>query len=219
MVTRTLFLLSLGYAAAFTGPSFVSSSSRRTTIRSSPLFGGALGYASSLEGKKTVVGGVQTLLDSSEMIFTVPVTSLTVAQTQALRRAMPTGTTVKVVKNKLMSRAVQGTEYEAATNLLKGPNMWFFIEEDIGGTIKAYKQFLKERKIETNQIVGGVIEGISYDTAGVEAIGLLPSKQELYGRIAASIKAVPTKVARVIKAPGNKLARAIKLATDEVNKE
>jgi large subunit ribosomal protein L10 len=46
----------------------------------------------------------------------------------------------------------------------------------------------------------------------------LPSKQELYARIAGSILAVPTKVARVIKAPNSKLARAIKLATDEVTK-
>ena len=126
----------------------------------------------------------------------------------------------KVIKNKLMARAIDGTPYEAAANMLKGPNMWFFIEDDIKGTMTAYKDFLKEaNKKETHPILGGVMEATAYDTQGVEAIGQLPTKSELYAKIAASIQAVPTKVARVIKAPGSKLARAIKLATMPENKD
>jgi large subunit ribosomal protein L10 len=112
-----------------------------------------------------------------------------------------------------MLRALEGTEYESAASLVKGPNTWFFIQEDISGTIKAFSAFTKaESKQESHPILGGVIEGELYDSAGVEAIGKLPSKLELYAQIAGSIKAVPTKVARVIKAPNSKLARAIKLA-------
>ena len=213
MVKRALLLLPLGYnVAAFTGQApFVGSRTQSTA-----LMGGASGFATSLEGKKAIVDSVKGLLDTSEMIFTVPGGSMTVAETQQLRRSMPEGTTVKVVKNTMMSRAVEGTEYEAATSMLSGPNMWFFIEEDISGTIKAYNSFLKEYgKTETHSIMSGVLEGTAYDAAGVDAIGKLPSKQELYARIAGSIKAVPTKVARVIKAPNSKLARAIKLAAEE----
>lgn len=178
------------------------------------LHGGSSGYASSLAGKQATVEKVQSLLESSEMIFAIPAGGMTVTQQQRLCGVVPATTTVKVVKNTLMERAVQGTDYEAATSLLKGPNLWFFIEDDIRGTMTAYKDFLKEaNKRETHPILGGVMERTAYDTAGVEAIGQLPSKQDLYAKIAASIQAVPTKVARVIKAPGNKLARAIKLAT------
>lgn len=183
------------------------------------VFGGSSGYATSLEGKKETVSTVKGLLDSSEMIFTIPASSLTVAQSQKLRRALPEGTTVKVIKNKLMSRAVEGTPFEAANGLLKGANMWFFIQDDISGTMAAYNQFLKEAgKRDTHGVLGGVLESTLYDANGVDAIGKLPSKQELYARIAGAVKAVPTKVARVIKAPGSKLARAIKLATEENNK-
>jgi len=217
MVKRAALLLPLGYAAAFTGQPFVG---RSPSITTGPLFGGAAGYSTTLEGKTERVEKVKSLLDSSEMIFTVPAGFMTVAQTQVLRRSLPEGTTMSVIKNKLMNRAVEGTEYEAASSMLKGPNMWFFIEEDISGTIKAYNAFLKDSgKQETHPILGGVMEGEAYDAAGVTAIGKLPSKQELYAKIAGSIKAVPTKVARVIKAPNSKLARAIKLATDENNKE
>lgn len=176
--------------------------------------GGASGFATSLDGKKEKVDRVKGLLDSSQMIFTVPASSITVSEAQTLRRALPEGTTAAVVKNTIMTRAVEGTEYESSTSMLKGANMWLFIEEDIGATIKAWNAFIKEAgKTESHGIQGGVIEGTLYDSKGVEAIGKLPSKDELYAKIAGSIKAVPTKVARVIKAPNSKLARAIKLAT------
>merc|ERR1712232_993312 len=147
--------------------------------------------------------GVQGLLESSEMIFSVPASSLSVSE----------GTTMSVVKNKLMTRACEDTPYaEATADLVKGANMWFFIEEDIGGSVKAWESFVKENgKKETHGILGGVIEGVAYDPAGVKAISKLPSKIELISQIAGSIKAVPTKVARVIKANPEKLARAIKL--------
>jgi len=124
---------------------------------------------------------------------------------------------MSVVKNKLFSRACADTEFETASaDLVKGANMWFFIEEDIGGSVKAWESFVKENgKQESHSILGGIIEGVAYDTAGVAAISKLPSKIELITKIAGSIKAVPTKVARVIKANPEKLARAIKLATAE----
>ena len=176
--------------------------------------GGANKFATSKAGKVATVERINGLLQESEMIFTIPAGSLTVSEVQTLRREVPETTTVSVVKNTLMSRALEGTEYGEAASLLKGPNMWFFIEDDIAGTIKALKSFSKEYgKKESHPVLGGVMEGILYDEAGVGAIGELPSKDELYAKIAGSIKAVPTKVARVIKAPNSKLARAIKLAT------
>ena len=207
-------MLSIGLAAtsAFTGQPLAS---RRPAGQSSLYMGGASRYATSLAGKKDKVERVKELLESSQMIFTVPASAVTVSQSQKLRRSLPEGTTMSVIKNTIMTRAIDGTDYEAASSILKGANMWFFIEEDIGGTVKAWNAFLKDTgKKETHFVNGGVIEGTLYDGAGVEAIGKLPSKDELYAQIAGSIKAVPTKLARVIKAPGSKLARAIKLAAD-----
>jgi large subunit ribosomal protein L10 len=177
--------------------------------------GGATGYASTLEGKKKRVETIKGLLESSQMVFTVPASGLTVSETQELRRSLPDGTTMSVVKNSIMKRAIEGTEYEeGAGTFLKGANMWFFIEEDIGGSIKGFNSFVKDNaKQDSHLILGGVLEGNVYDQKGIDAIGKLPSKEELYAKIAGGIKAVPTKLARVIKAPNMKLARAIKLAT------
>jgi len=189
--------------------------------RSSLNMGGATGYASTLDGKKEKVEIVKNLIDSSEFVFSIPGDTLTVSQVQTLRRSLPETSTMTMIKNKLMARACTGTKYEEPTkSLLKGSNMWFFIEDDLGGTVKALKAFTKEAdKKETHMILGGIVDGIQYDSKGIEAISNLPSKLELISQIAGSIKAVPTKVARVIKEPGNKLARAIKLATTEESEE
>ncbi|KAL3764577.1 hypothetical protein ACHAWU_001485 [Discostella pseudostelligera] len=212
---QSLFVLGLAAtASAFTSPATPS------TLRpDTALFGGARGGATTLTGKTETVTIVKELLDSSEMIITVPASGIKVSQMQTLRRSLPEGTTVKVVKNKLMSRAIEGTDYQAAGEMLQGANMWFFIEEDIGGTVKSWNAFVKGAGLgETHSILGGTIEGINYDPEGVKTISTLPSKKELIGQIAGAIKAVPTKVARVIKAPGMKVARAIKLAGEELEK-
>lgn len=209
MMFRAVLVLSFGLvvARAFVA---VTPQTRDTQLH----MGGSSGYASSRAGKEERVATVKGLLDTSEMIFAVPASQITVAQAQKLRRTMPEGTTITVIKNTIMDRAIAGTQYEAATSFLTGANMWFFIEEDIGASIKAWNAFTKEtKKDETHPVVGGITEGTAYDAAGVAAIGQLPTKKELYAKIAGSIKAVPTKVARVIKAPSSKLARAIRLAT------
>ena len=201
--------------AAASATAFSVHTSPTLARRSCLYMGGAKGVATSPAGKAATVERISSLLESSEMIFSVPSGSMTVAETQLMRESLPEGTVATTVKNTLMARALEGSEFNVLSpKMLKGPNMWFFIEEDIGGTLKAYKAFLKENnKAETHPVQGGVIEGVEYDDKGVEAIGKLPSKLELYAKIAGSIKAVPTKVAKVVKAPNSKLARAIKLAT------
>merc|ERR1711957_932745 len=192
-------------ATAFTGPT--------TTRTVTAIFGGAQGMATTREGKKETVNKVKVLLDSSEMIFSIPANGVSVSQVQTLRRSLPEGTTMSVVKNTLMKRAIEGTQYETAGEVLKGANMWFFVEEDIGGTVKAFNSFVKGEDMDEPLIIlGGTLEGRNYDAAGVEAISKLPSKKELYATIASRIQAVPTKVARAIKAPSIQVAKAVKLA-------
>ena len=62
------------------------------------------------------------------------------------------------------------------------------------------------------EINAGVIEGVLYDAKGIDAIGKLPSKKELYAKIAGGISAVPAKLAGTVKEVPQKTSRAIKLA-------
>ena len=113
--------------------------------------GGAKGAMSTLEGKKTRVKAVSSQLASSQIVFGAKSSGLSVPQMAALRELMPTGTKVEVVKNKLMKVASQeaasGEGWAAIDPLLKSTKMWFFVDADEGdlkGTLKGYKEFLKE---------------------------------------------------------------------------
>jgi len=96
------------------------------------LFGGGRGAATSPAGKRARVSFVQDKLSSSQMIFSVPSEKITVSQSEQLRANVPEGTTVSLIKNTLMNRAIKSSdEWQEAESLLKGTNLWFFIEEDI----------------------------------------------------------------------------------------
>ena len=116
MRTILVLFLSLSCASAFT----VTRQPRHET----QLFGGAAGFSTSLEGKKATVEKVKGLLENSDLVFSVPSSSITVAQAQNLRRSLPEGTTCTVIKNKLMARAIEGSDYEPLSkDLLKGANI------------------------------------------------------------------------------------------------
>jgi len=220
MAKFIIFLSSIASVAAFSFIGTPSSTLCRQAVHSRSRCAirmGGDGGASTMEHKVAKVSRVKSLLETSQMIFSVPGSSVTVKEVQNLRRALPDTTTVSIVKNKLMARALEGTDFDVASGtLLKGSNMWFFIEEDIGSSIKVFQDFVKENnKKDTHFPLGGVIEGDLLDSAGVIAVSKLPSKKELYAKIAGSIKQVPTKLARVVKATPTKLARAIKLATEK----
>eukprot|EP00612_Vaucheria_litorea_P002013 CAMPEP_0171455382 /NCGR_PEP_ID=MMETSP0945-20130129/2301_1 /TAXON_ID=109269 /ORGANISM="Vaucheria litorea, Strain CCMP2940" /LENGTH=185 /DNA_ID=CAMNT_0011980615 /DNA_START=167 /DNA_END=724 /DNA_ORIENTATION=- len=179
--------------------------------------GGAAGVASTRKGKEISIGKIKSELEGCEMIFAIPSSNIEVNQVTTLRKSLPENTTAKVVKNKLMERAVMGTEWEAVSGeMLKGENMWFFVRDDISGSIKILKKFLKDNgKDQTHQPKFGVIEGGPLDAEGVEAISKLPTKQELYQKIAVSINLVPTKIARGINLVPTKVGRSVKLAFAE----
>merc|ERR1719161_2855153 len=84
-------------------------------------------------------------------------------------------------------------------------------------TLEVVKKWSKDTgKTETHATIGGVLDGSLLDVAGVEAVGKLPSKQELIQRIAVAInEAGAGRIVRLINQVPTKVARSIKLATEE----
>lgn len=171
-----------------------------------------LGNPANLAGKAGVIDTVEGLLADSSFLFSAPLPGLTVAQVSQLKNSMPESTKVMIVKNTLMRKAIAGSSFESAESLTSGSNMWFFVQGDIKETVEPFKAFAKANKFKSFTPLGGVLDGEVFDNKGVLAIAEMPSKQELYGKIASLIQMVPTKVARSVKAVPTKLGRAIKLA-------
>ncbi len=90
--------------------------------------------------------------------------------------------------------------------------IYFWMKTNFDFAMLTYVQDWGKSFKKTDTINGGVLDGTLYDTKGVNAIGDLPSKKELYAQIAAAIAAVPKGLAVTINQVPEKTARAIKLA-------
>jgi large subunit ribosomal protein L10 len=168
-----------------------------------------------LENKKEIVADLKTLLADAQLAFVIDYKGLTVAEISDLRnRLREKGGTCKITKNTLMRIAVDGDEnWQPMQSFLKESSAFLLVQEDVGGAIKAYKEFRKATK--KSELRGGVMEGRALSKEDIEALGDLPSKEELYGQIAGAINALATKVAVGIKEVPNSLARGIKAVSEQ----
>lgn len=208
-------LLLLAYAAGFSLIAPAQRVAHRTSRGSQLHMGGAAGVSSTRDGKKTTVASVKEDLAKSTMIFSIPAKSLTCNQVTNMRKELPEGTKARVVKNTLLRVAARETsEWElVCEEMTKGDNMWFFVGENMSESLTVVKKFIKTaQKDKTHSLLHGVMEGRALTPNDLEALSNLPTKQELYRRIAVGIKAVPTKIARGINLVPTKIARGVKLA-------
>merc|ERR1719379_865613 len=105
--------------------------SNQAITSGSKLYAAPSGYATTREGKNERIENYKKWLDGTQFVFAVPSTELTVKQVKELKNAMPEGTDIHVVKNTLIRRAIEETQWEVLSPKLEGPAMWFFVKDDL----------------------------------------------------------------------------------------
>ena len=129
---------------------------------------------------------------------------LTVAQLTDLRlRLGKEGATLKVVKNTLAQKALNGAGSDALA-LFKGPVAIAYAPDPVSAA-KVTTQYAKEN--DKLLIVGAMMGAQVLDAAGVDALAKLPSLDELRAKLVGLLQAPATKIAQVVTAPAAKLAR------------
>ena len=169
------------------------------------------GFCSTKEGKLAVIERTKQLVDQSSLIITIPFEGVTKENTDILRKALPEGITASIVKNALMRKAVEGTNFAVLADNLKQENMFFFIPEgQARPSFDAFKKWQKEiKRMEPEYDARTlVIDGQAFVGSQLEYVVSLPTKLELITKIAVGIKATPLKLARAVKAVPNKFGRA-----------
>jgi large subunit ribosomal protein L10 len=132
---------------------------------------------------------------------------LTVADLALFRqRLRDVGGSLKVVKNRLVKIAIEGTPSEAGSHLFTGPTAIAFSKDPVAAP-KVAAAFSKEK--EKFVLVGGLLGSAVLDAKDVQALAVLPSLDELRGKIIGLINAPATKIAGVLQAPGGQLARLV----------
>jgi len=152
----------------------------------------------SIEDIKSVFAGAGAVVVTHYM-------GLTVAEMTDLRlRLRKEGAKLKVVKNTLVQKALNGSVGEAGDALFTGPVAIAYAPDPVSAA-KVSTQYAKDNDKFT--VIGGLMGEVVLDKKGVSALATLPSLDELRGKIVGLLQAPATKVAGVLQAPAGQLAR------------
>lgn len=139
--------------------------------------------------KNEVVAEVSQLLTDSKMTVIAAYQGTPVKAMQALRRqGRDNGTTLKVVKNRLVIKAIQGTDKikDADTSTLNGMLLYAFNSNDEVAPAQVLANFAKTQP--TIQFVGAIsAEGKFLSADEVKGLATLPSKNELIAQVLATL--------------------------------
>ncbi len=141
--------------------------------------------------KDEVVKEVSDLLSNSKMTVVTAYQGTPVKAMQALRRAgRDNGTTLKVVKNRLVIKALKGTDNlkDADTSALNGMLLYAFNSSDEVAPAQTLATFAKTQP--TLEFVGAFsAEGTFLTADEVKALATLPSREELIAQVIATLNA------------------------------
>lgn len=146
------------------------------------------------EEKSSLISKIQENIAKASGLFVIKNEGLLVKETEELRGILkPVSIMVKIVKNRLMKRALDGTAFASASDLMKEPTA-VVLAEDPFAVAKVLAQFAENHP--KLSIVGGHMDGNLMNQDDVIAVSKLPSLLEIRGTIA-----------RILIEPGSRLAR------------
>ena len=150
-----------------------------------------------VELKQPIVEEISGAIKDAASVVVVDYRGLTVAEDTQLRKQLrEAGVSYKVYKNTLVSRAVEGTEFEGLREVLEGPSAFAISADDATAPARILAKFAKTApKLE---IKAGVVEGTFYDADGMKAIASVPSREELLSKLLGSLQSPITNLARVL---------------------
>lgn len=150
-----------------------------------------------VEMKKPIVEEIAEHVNGAQGVVLVDYRGLTVEQDTELRKQLrEAGVTYKVYKNTMMNFAFKGTEFEALAPYLEGPSAIAISKEDATAPARILSNFAKTAP--ALELKAGVVEGNLYDTAGIQALAKVPSREELLSKLLGSMQSPISNLARVL---------------------
>lgn len=140
-----------------------------------------------IDQKKAVVAEVSESIANAQAAVLAEYRGLTVAQMTDLRRkARESGVFLRVVKNTLAKRAVEGSDFACLQEHLVGP-LAFAASEDPVAVAKVLDTFAKENNAFV--LKAGAMGGKVMSDAELKALAQLPSRDELLAKLLGTMQA------------------------------
>lgn len=140
--------------------------------------------ALNLDGKKAVVAEVQEAAKGALSAVIADARGVSVTDITALRKeAREAGVWMKVVRNTLAKRAVDGTDFECLSDVFVGPSLIAFSNEHPGAGARIFKDFAK--KNDKFELKSASFEG---EVVDVELLASLPTYDEAIAKLMSVMK-------------------------------
>jgi large subunit ribosomal protein L10 len=167
-----------------------------------------------VEAKQAVVTEVAAVAKTAQSAVAAQYRGLTVAEMTKFRvAARQAGVYVRVVKNTLARRAIEGTSFECMKGSLKGPLVLAFSREDPGAAARVVKGFAKEHdKLVT---VALSIGGELYPASDLDRLASLPTLTDARTMLVRVLNAPLTKLVRTLAEPAAMMARTLKARSEQ----
>ncbi len=170
--------------------------------------------ALNLDQKKAVVEEVAAVASTAFSAVAAEYLGLTVEEMTDLRvKARGEGVYLRVVKNTLARRAVQGTDFECIQDGLTGPLLLAFSQEDPGSAARVIKEFSKGNDKLVVKLVS--VGGQLLDASELDKLAKMPTRDQAISMLMAVMKAPLDKFARTLNEVPGKLVRTVAAVRDQ----
>jgi large subunit ribosomal protein L10 len=166
-----------------------------------------------LEDKKTIVNEVAVVAKQAISLVAAEYSGLTVGQLTRLRKsARDSGVYVRVVRNTLARKALEGTQFACMQQALVGPLLLAFSSDEPGAAARLIKEFAKENdKLKAKALA---IDGQLLPAESLDKLANLPTRNEAIAQLMSVMQAPISKLVRTLAEPHAKLVRTIAAIRD-----
>jgi len=161
----------------------------------------------SLEQKQAMVSEISARLAGAQSVIVAEYRGLNVESVTQLRsKARKSGVYLRVLKNTLVRRAVQGTPFEKLAEQMVGPLMYGISQDPVAGA-KVLFEFAKEN--ERFVIKAGAMPNAVMSAQDVKALASLPGREQLLATLLGTMQAPVAKLVRTMNEVPGKFVRTL----------
>ena len=167
-----------------------------------------------LKQKQQIVAEVNEIAASALSAVVADYRGLTVAEMTEMRaKARESGVYLRVVRNTLAKRAVEGTEYECLDETFIGPTLMAFSQEDPGSAARLLKDYAKAH--EALEVRALAIGGEMLAADQIDRVAKLPTLDEARAMLLSVMLAPVVKIVRTLNEVPSKLTRTVAAIRDQ----
>lgn len=167
-----------------------------------------------IEQKKAIVDEVAEIADASPAAIAAEYIGLNVAEMTELRQsARDAGIYLKVVRNTLARRALEGTKFDCMRAQLIGPLLLAFSNDEPGSAAKVIRDFSKTNDKLVVKLIA--LDGNLFEAADLDRVANIPTLEQARSMFLGLLQAPMGKFVRILAEPEAKFTRVLAARRDQ----